>query len=374
MPDQLGAAVAAGEQQVGDRVGGVPVVVVHLHDHVAGRGRRPRRAARRRRPRRPAAGRPGRRRRSGRASRTRPRSGSKPCGARTSSSRSTPRCRATWPSACSRRSGRRVAITTETAGWRGDPDAGQVAEPGAPGGRGVRRERGAAEHHAVLLAGLRVGQVDLGGDRGRDPARRGGRRRGWRPGPPTAVSRPSPARRSPGPPGGASPAGRSACTPRLARSPRTRASVGPRPQSSSERSTTGPSTSRSKPIGLSSRSSSGPSATMGSGSVTVERVGGHLVGRLLREDEAALAGVVGPDRLPAELGDDAVHGHRGVEPEDGEPAVVDGPGPDHASAPATPAAGSARVPSCPRRATPPAPRCARPSGRAARGARRGRGR
>ena len=61
--------------------------------------------------------------------------------------------------------------------------------------------------------------------------------------------------------------GRSACTPRLARRPRTRASVGPRPQSSSERSTTGPSTSRSKPIGLSNRSSSGPSATMGSGSV-----------------------------------------------------------------------------------------------------------
>ena len=123
--------------------------------------------------------------------------------------------------------------------------------------------------------------------------------------------------------------GRSACTPRLARRPRTRASVGPRPQSSSERSTTGPSTSRSKPIGLSNRSSSGPSATMGSGSVSVERVGGHLVGRLLGQDEAALADVVGPDRLPAELGDDAVHGHRRVEPEHGEPAAVDGPGPDH---------------------------------------------
>ena len=32
--DQLGAAVAAGEEQVGDSVGGVPVVVVHLQHHV----------------------------------------------------------------------------------------------------------------------------------------------------------------------------------------------------------------------------------------------------------------------------------------------------------------------------------------------------
>ena len=42
----------------------------------------------------------------------------------------------------------------------------------------------------------------------------------------------------------------------------------------------------------------------------VQRVGGDLVGRLLGQDEAALAGMVGPDRLPAELGDHAVHAHR----------------------------------------------------------------
>ena len=41
---------------------------------------------------------------------------------------------------------------------------------------------------------------------------------------------------------------------------------------------------------------------MGSGSVRSDLVGGHLVGRLLGQDEAVLAGVVGPDRLPAELG------------------------------------------------------------------------
>ena len=266
-----------------------------------------------------------------------------------------------------------MAITIETAGREA------TRTPASP----PSRVRQAIEEYAVsaarrstttvLLAGLRVGQVDLGGDRGRDLLTQVGGDAGGDPVRRQRASRPSPARRSPGPPGAVSPGAGRRARRGWTRSPRTSASVGPRPQSSSERSTTGPSTSRSKPIGLSNRSSSGPSATMGSGSVS-QLVGRHLVGRLLGQDEAALAGVVGPDRLPAELGDDSVHGHRCVEPQHGEPAAVDGPGPDHGAAPATPDAGSARAPSCPRRARPPVPWCAPPSGRAARGARHGRAR
>ena len=72
-----------------------------------------------------------------------------------------------------------------------------------------------------------------------------------------------------------------------------------------------------------------PERDHGVGLGHIERVGGHLVGRLLGQDQAALAGMVRPDRLPAQLGDHSVHGHRGVEPQHGEPAAVDGPGPDH---------------------------------------------
>ncbi len=252
--------------------------------------------------------------------------------------------------ACSSSSGRRVAITTERDGWCCTRTP--VSSPSRRRQAATENSASAARRSTTLCSSRAcwsvrsTGAVSAATTRSPSSAATSGSTSEAVSGTP-AMARPAIARAS----GWAGACDGSVRTPSAGRSRRTISSVGPRPQSSSSSSTSGPVASRleagrvedpfvqgaererPRPFAL------GEDQRLAAGDVDVGLVEGcvpvgqddvlrHLLAGEEVRDQPTVADPVRPDRLPAQLEDHPVDRRGRLEAQHRQPTVVDGPGAD----------------------------------------------